>query len=309
MERCKYAVIRSLYSESSVISSTLKIDANMVDIQSVFSILSSSQKQKKGSATESPFVLPHALSKPNGKIETHQFTNNIARDDDVISSPQIPGALPAESDSTLPVDTLPRLLAKAAGSNAGIVTYAPHSDVNSPIRTSYGSLFEAAKDKARLIHHINGITPLSIILVHFDSHTDNIVWFWAVSLAGYLPAISTPLANDTMQRKRHLSHLHGLLEDPIVLTSNRLLPDFLDDCELRLQPVESLSSSPAPEKVIPEFDSKRSDDLAVLMLTSGSTGNAKAVGLRHRQILTSIRAKSKYHNVGTGDTFLNWIGM
>lgn len=281
----------------------------MTTLHSAFSIVASSLEQEQKPATGQSLLISDPPLLPSGKFENRLSFNPIAKGDDVTTSAQTPAALPAQSEPVLPVDSLARLLARAATSDAGIVTYAPHADISSSTRTTYRSLFETAKEKARLLHHIDGISPSSIILIHFDNHADNIVWFWAVTLAGYLPAISTPLANDTVQRKRHLSHLHVLLKDPIVLTSNTLLPDFLDDCELRLQPVELLALAALPEKAFPDHDSRRGDDLAVLMLTSGSTGNAKAVGLRHGQILTSMAGKSEHHGVGTDDTFLNWIGM
>jgi acyl-CoA synthetase (AMP-forming)/AMP-acid ligase II len=45
------------------------------------------------------------------------------------------------------------------------------------------------------------------------------------------------------------------------------------------------------------------------MLTSGSTGNPKAVCLRHGQIISSLVGKATYHQTGHNDVFLNWIGM
>ena len=45
------------------------------------------------------------------------------------------------------------------------------------------------------------------------------------------------------------------------------------------------------------------------MLTSGSIGNAKAVSLRHGQILQAVSGKSKCHRTMAEDVFLNWIGM
>ncbi|KAL3426979.1 nonribosomal peptide synthetase [Phlyctema vagabunda] len=54
---------------------------------------------------------------------------------------------------------------------------------------------------------------------------------------------------------------------------------------------------------------KRPDETAVLMLTSGSTGNAKAVPLRHGQILQAIKGKSMYHGTTKSDVFMNWVGL
>jgi acyl-CoA synthetase (AMP-forming)/AMP-acid ligase II len=51
------------------------------------------------------------------------------------------------------------------------------------------------------------------------------------------------------------------------------------------------------------------DEPAALMLTSGSTGNAKAVVLEHAQILASIQGKTKTLATGHKDVFFNWIGM
>lgn len=45
------------------------------------------------------------------------------------------------------------------------------------------------------------------------------------------------------------------------------------------------------------------------MLTSGSTGNSKAVCLSHGQILSSMRGKSIHHGTTEKDVFLNWIGL
>jgi acyl-coenzyme A synthetase/AMP-(fatty) acid ligase len=55
--------------------------------------------------------------------------------------------------------------------------------------------------------------------------------------------------------------------------------------------------------------SKTEEDLAILMLTSGSTGNPKAVCLQHGQILSSIRGKSIHHETARDDIFLNWTGL
>ncbi|KAH8889234.1 acetyl-CoA synthetase-like protein [Thozetella sp. PMI_491] len=49
--------------------------------------------------------------------------------------------------------------------------------------------------------------------------------------------------------------------------------------------------------------------IAALMLTSGSTGNAKAVSLPHSQILASVSGKASFHTLPLGKSLLNWIGL
>ncbi|EKM78142.1 hypothetical protein AGABI1DRAFT_61174 [Agaricus bisporus var. burnettii JB137-S8] len=45
------------------------------------------------------------------------------------------------------------------------------------------------------------------------------------------------------------------------------------------------------------------------MLTSGSTGNSKAVVLRHSNFLSSVRGKIKHHASSSSSRFLNWIAF
>jgi acyl-CoA synthetase (AMP-forming)/AMP-acid ligase II/thioesterase domain-containing protein len=50
-------------------------------------------------------------------------------------------------------------------------------------------------------------------------------------------------------------------------------------------------------------------DVAALMLTSGSTGASKAVCLTHQQILTSVSGKLSHMPMPRNATVLNWIGL
>ena len=54
---------------------------------------------------------------------------------------------------------------------------------------------------------------------------------------------------------------------------------------------------------------KKHDYLAVLMLTSGSSGNAKAVCLQHGQIIHALKGKIACHQTKPEDRFLNCIGL
>ena len=201
-----------------------------------------------------------------------------------------------------------QLLNNASQLATGIGTYAPGSR-GSPARITYAELLEGAKADAQKIHELNNISKGTIILLHFDNHLDNIKWFWAVTAAGFVPAISPPFTNDLERRKRHLNHLQTLLQDPIVLTSAKLVPDFLSDNVLRLHTVESLSASRQELSSSVTGDSKAANDLAVLMLTSGSTGNAKAVCLRHGQLIAAMQGKSQFSETTKQDIFLNYIGL
>lgn len=254
-------------------------------------------------------MAPHKLEDP--PISSMQETK---RKSQVLSTelqdvPSLSKKLSAPDTPVSPVQNITQLLARAAASTAGVAYYTSGSAPRTCLRLSYAELLSQAKEKSQLLHGIEGITQSSIVLLHFDSQIENIVWFWACAIGGFLPAISTPFVADTIQRKKHLLHLQNLLNSPVVLTTKRLLSEFTGVEELALHTVESLSPIDISGNVEPVLPVKNKGDIAVLMLTSGSTGNAKAVPLRHGQLISAIEGKSQHHGTLQGDVFLNWIGL
>ena len=210
-------------------------------------------------------------------------------------------------------DNLSQLLEQAAfhPARSGINFINIGNSTESSQRLSYARLYEIAEGNAVLFRQIPNITQDTIFLLHFDNQLDGIQYFWSTIYAGFIPAISTPFTNDAEQRRKHLGHLQHLLRKPIIITRACLLPDFANSQEiLNIWTVEEIQSqrnhrfTPLPPK-----SPSKGDDIAVLMLTSGSTGNAKAVGLRHRQILEAVKGKSLHHGTRSSDVFLNWIGL
>ena len=213
------------------------------------------------------------------------------------------------------VEVLQHLLNFAAESQChrGLIAYLP-GNVEAPVKITYKDLRLQATHNAQLLRSINGLSKSSVILLHFDNHLDNILWFWTVLYYGCLPAMSTPFSNDPKQREKHLSHLHTVLKDPVCITRQNLLTDFAGSKTLRLEVVETLDLNGT--QFVRETDQVGSaqvplsrHDAALLMLTSGSTGNAKAVVLRHEQIIASITGKASIRQLPRDHAFLNWVGL
>jgi acyl-CoA synthetase (AMP-forming)/AMP-acid ligase II len=201
---------------------------------------------------------------------------------------------------------------------AYILFYEPGCINKNDTKLKYSELLKLSKQNAEFIHQFE-LQPESIILLHFNNHFDNVVWFWSVVCAGFIPAMSTPFTNNDEQRRKHILHLHSVLKDPICLTRDALLPEFASQNLLKTHTIDSV---PITSYDFSEFTVrhglffplaqgvfKQASSLAVLMLTSGSTGNAKAVCLTHGQILRSISGKSKTHRSTGQMPFLNWIGF
>lgn len=201
----------------------------------------------------------------------------------------------------------------ASSDNVHGITMYPLGATSSE-KTSYSDLQLQAEKNAFLLSHVPSFKQESVVLLHFTDHLDNIVWFWAVVLAGGIPAMSTPFTNIPSQRQKHLEHLYNLLDHPVCITRHALLDQFADQVLLRPYAIETLSSMDFTKNDDSEEHrtiqkTSHPEDLALLMLTSGSTGNAKAVCLTHSQIIAAVTGKSSVRTIPDNLSALNWIGL
>jgi acyl-CoA synthetase (AMP-forming)/AMP-acid ligase II/thioesterase domain-containing protein/acyl carrier protein len=221
--------------------------------------------------------------------------------------------------ATSPLQNLFQICQESTSYETG-VSFSTVASKSIESRVTYTELFDRACFDAPKIQRIKGIKSDAVVLLHFNTHEDGIRWFWAVVFAGLVPAISPPFTNNLDQRRKHMDHLSSLLKDPVVLTTEALVPQFLDYGKLEVFAVESLKGSSNTSWVDLgnlEINSirpspgmnKAPEDLAVLMLTSGSSGKAKAVCLRHGQIIPALNGKIAFHEITQEDRFLNWIGL
>lgn len=118
---------------------------------------------------------------------------------------------------------------------------------------------------------------------------------------------------DESRRILFLEHLQTLFNKPTLIadevtiqTVKDLIPDIKSMSLAQLQSVTINAS--AYREVFPNRRPKP-DDIFCLMLTSGSTGNSKAVGLRHSNLLSCVQGKIKHHETTVSSRFLNWIAF
>ena len=221
---------------------------------------------------------------------------------------RMPGTMLSPASPTSKVTILAQLLYRAAGSSSRIVLYNDREG-KSYKHITYQELLKVALIKARQIQSIRNTQRGSVVFLHFGSFQESVQWFWAVVLAGLLPAVSTPLPVDQNRRLSHLEHVRDMLQQPIILTSADLAEDFRGVQNVDLHTVDHFQPAQNDEDWEPAGRGKSPLDPATLMLTSGSSGNAKAVVLRHEQIVASIEAKSTFFATTATDVFLNWIGF
>ncbi|KAK8064514.1 acetyl-CoA synthetase-like protein [Apiospora phragmitis] len=228
-----------------------------------------------------------------------------------------------------PMDTILGLLERAAVDTCKHIAFYTQSNPGDPSTTTYSDLLRRANRNANRLLRAGIISKGEVVLLHLDSQQDYVLWFWSIIAAGAVPAVLAPLASDLVSRDRHLRHLKTLLGIRIVITSTHLQVELEAISELRMISIETFarfnnvsleklgSNSAANGHLATEKNSDgycqqrhaTDPDLVFLMLTSGSTGNSKAVELRHSQVLQALDGKRKLLETTANDVFLNWIGF
>ncbi|CZS94167.1 related to long-chain-fatty-acid CoA ligase FAA2 [Rhynchosporium agropyri] len=214
-----------------------------------------------------------------------------------------------------------QILQKAAQSVNfnGLLIHPSNTSDDSVLKISYAQLYEQAVLRSKRLQAIEHFSLNTVTLLHVEDRLDCIYWFWAIVAAGGVPCLSTPLPRDPDRCERHVRSLQQLLQSPLIITTEALKSEFPDIDGLRITTTSAIDEIslpkifPAPEpdltKANHEGLRKKSEELAVLLLTSGSTGDSKAVSLSHHNLLSSVDGKIKIHGTTAKDTFLAWTGF
>lgn len=234
-------------------------------------------------------------------------------------------ATPTESqvDVEYPFDNiLDALRHVAIHTTEGIIAYKSNdnTEVSKPDHLSYKELLHQASENANRLRQRALWNPGAVVLVHCDSALDSIIWYWSVLLTGAIPSVTGPsmFSQNPIDRQKHLSHLHSMLNGPLCVTRRSLLGPFSEQDqtgENRINTIlieDILADSSIADSQLPAQVSIRpsSSDVLALMLTSGSSGNAKAVPLTHQQLLAAFRGKAYVANLRyPNNPFLSWVHM
>lgn len=164
---------------------------------------------------------------------------------------------------------------------------------------SYAGLLEQA------LHIQGGLRKLLVpsgapVLLLLEHACDFLPALWGCILGGYLPCPLLPNCQDRGRWEQQLAQLRTLLEEPLAVCTPALQAEV---CELRTVPIEQLRAGPLGEPCAVASP----DQDALLVLTSGSTGHAKAVTLTHRNLAASMTGKNLRQRLTGVDITLNWI--
>ncbi|MFF4053333.1 AMP-binding protein [Streptomyces chartreusis] len=173
-----------------------------------------------------------------------------------------------------------------------------------PRTMSYPHLLAEA---SRLLHALRarGARRGRVTALLLEQPRDFLPALWACLLGGLTACPLTPLREDPRRWAAQLRHVAALLDDPLVLTTPELHTQMPTVAGLDVVDLTNLATGDTQQ---PSEDvAARPEDLALLVLTSGSTGTAKAVRLTHANLVASMRAKAEAHCAGADDITFNWV--
>ncbi len=142
------------------------------------------------------------------------------------------------------------------------------------------------------------------VILQLSKNADLIAAFWGCTLSGYIPVPVPVQLSCEDDQSTPLSGALSLLKKAAVLTSQTLIEGLnLSSQSLTIEALRMAKpqgfSLPSPEP----------DDLALLLLTSGSTGTSKGVMLTHQNLRVSAYGMATVNGLSADDITLNWMPL
>ncbi|WP_263746314.1 SDR family NAD(P)-dependent oxidoreductase [Plectonema radiosum] len=215
-------------------------------------------------------------------------------------------ALQLETDA--PTTLSAALLRTALVASKGIIYL--KADGSEIVQSYKALLNEAERIKGGLCQL--GLKPEDKVIFQINHNWDFIPAFWGCILGGFVPVpISTPPTYEVNSTVQKLHNAWQMLDKPLILTTTELAPgvrslsDILSLENFQVETVDRLRLCDKDENC----HVSQPDDLAILILTSGSTGIPKGVMLSHRNILSNVAASAQMNNFTSDDVSLNWLNL
>ncbi|MGB5179014.1 MAG: AMP-binding protein [Gammaproteobacteria bacterium] len=157
-----------------------------------------------------------------------------------------------------------------------------------------------------------GLQPAEPVAIMLPSGLDYFYSFFGILMAGGIPVPVYPPARPSQLEDHMLRHARilanclaiTLITVPEARKVARLLKSHVPGLKHVVTVSELMMSS-----VIATLPTLKSNDIAFLQYTSGSTGNPKGVVLTHANLLANIRAMGQTVKARSEDVFVSWLPL
>lgn len=172
-------------------------------------------------------------------------------------------------------------------------------------------LAKARRIKAGLMQ--SGLQRGQKVIFQFNRNEDFVNAFWGCTLAGLVPV---PIAASRDYSKSNantikLAHAYRMMDKPVVLTSDDIVNGVKNIAQIEgISSLEVLSVSDF--YTLPEDDQVvrvEPDDVALILLTSGSTGLPKCVQLSHKNVISRSQGSIQKNGFDQDLVSISWMPM
>jgi thioester reductase-like protein len=204
----------------------------------------------------------------------------------------------------LPYRTLREALDHAAASGTGGLVFVGDGPDR---RRGYAEL-AASADRIAAGLRLRGAAVGDLVVLQCEDPADFTQALWGCLAAGCVavPLAVPPVAGPAHAAAARVRAAREALGDPWVLVAGRAAADgSAQPADPRVLSLAELRTSAADGRT----HRAASEDVALLLLTSGSTGVPKAVALSHRNVLSRCAATARANHFDEHDVSFNWMPL
>ncbi len=177
---------------------------------------------------------------------------------------------------------------------------------------SYKEILEESEKCLKGLRDLN-LKANDKVIFQFNNDKYFVITFWACILGGFIPTpITVPKIFEYKTSESDIIYnVWSTLRKPYIFTNNSIKESLLELYKIYDIDVEKIINVENIKSDIKDKQYCKSSpcDDAILLFTSGSTGNPKGIVQSHNSLLTQVISSVKCYNFASEDISINWMPL